>query len=57
MVDTIAPISRPTISGSPPIQCSAKPMVRVAATTATTASVRIGTQSSIIRRMFISSVA
>ena len=50
VVDTMAPISRQAISGSPAKGSSARPIITVATPTATTASTRIGTQSSSIRR-------
>ena len=50
VVDTIAPISRQAISGSPDRGASAKPTASVATATATTASISTGTQSSSIRR-------
>ena len=57
VVETMAPISRQAASGRELAQASAYPTLKVATTTATTASTRIGTQSSSIRRRFIPSVA
>jgi len=56
VVDTMAPISRQAASGRADTALSAKPTNSVATMTATTASTRIGTQSSSIRRRFMPSV-
>ena len=52
VVETIAPMSRQATGAIPVTGTSARPTASVATMTATTASTRIGTQSSSIRRRF-----